>query len=476
MNASATNQQTNRVPSFDDLCSQKEFIGARALTSFGFWNTDVAKSQGSAQISREELKALSEYQRQTSSRQGLNACGVARRHRGSAVNIRKITYAAGRPFAYMEGEQICNSWFCVRDAHRNTHTKQGQLEVLFQAAVDAGYELDFFTLTMGNTPTHTPAFYSREKAFLSSPEYLLHAGYPSKDIYPREEAFNDWLEANPDTRSNSWDGWEYVAKQDALINATSKLFTGSWSDANKKKHGLIGWVHVSEDLFTPTMKDGVRDFGTTTIHTHKHLVAFRERSDAAGRKAFHDRVINRFITEARKEGFAASPKAQDAQWVQTSDKGTAARLSHYLVKQLNDFGLTRDGENEELDIEGDGSKSFTHWGVLKEAFNGNPSALTLWHNLENARKFKSPVVVTPSLGKRLGLDVESLTPKRREPVSNDIIATLPPASLFKLGDKPQAGSLLLNAVENTAEGEGALQVLNAWGLDYLSPTKEPKAA
>lgn len=456
-------------PEFEDITANDEFFRSRTFKNINRDMSDVSAPANGYQASREVQLALVNFQRQISTRRGLSNCGVARRNKNRESQLHKLTYADGHSFAYISNIQVCRSGECVSCSEVKAFKEQVRIAYYLEAAIEAGFELDFVTLTIQSEAFRVPKFYSqaRDFALTPSPEYEAHLASVENDddpLYTEAEAFSDWLRVNDPVSPNSWSEMPYEGQSRAIQAATGELWKGSFQQDSKEKFGLVGSIHVLEDLFIPSSytADGRPDFTEARINTGKHMVIVRTPDARGSRDEFHERIIKKFMTSVGRRGQVATRAHQDAQWIQTDDPEKAIHaVSNYLPKQIGLFGLKGD-----LSISTDEGEAYTASGVLWEAFAGNSSALELWRNYENARFNQKRIVYSQKLWESLGVSKEPPKPKRVV-VSDDVEANLPPETVVALHAKPQAKRMLLNAVENAPTvAAGSRKLLDNWGLDY----------
>ncbi len=202
-------------------------------------------------------------------------------------------------------------------------------------------------------------------------------------------------------------GQSLDALADAVSQCWSAVTTGRRWIADRKHHGLRGFVRVWETTRTPA----------NGWHQHVHFVLFVDAGATVDTAELLASIFGRWSRKAVSLGLAAPLlRAQDLHEVVGTAEQVAEAMGGYLSKQSQDR-LAVQTEQASVDTakaigwevaggSGKRAKGATPLELLDEAAAGNDDALSLWHEYELAMLGRRTVAWSRGLRDLLGLDVE----------------------------------------------------------------------
>lgn len=439
------------------------------------------------------------FQQKMSSRQGLKSCGYSPIAGASNVPLNLWTQENGSRFAATANTQICKNSLCITCAVTRDRKHRDELELYMGAHHATGGEVYAFRVSLASTFQRTGGFYSQEVEFLRSQFYKDHriAKAAGDEWYTRKRAEADFRLAHP--RPNSWDTWDFVAQQSAFRVVKSKTIGkgagGAWS-SKRDEYNIVATTSNREIRVTPaSVGPGVnvhgRNWKMVKHNLHSVVFFFTERRLTATEEGeFSSWLINRWVEKATEAGWKATKSGQFFTHLDTTTAVARSRISSYQHKGANqqeqatrialapDEGSTDrvsrragvdDTSYDPAQALADAMPSTAPDGTLYE---GDPHALTYWHNYENAVKGVNVVAWTPSARKVHGVQEQqkALELARKSGRSKETVAFVPVGAPFNtLRAEAHLLPSLLTLAENSQQpAKDVATALNEKNITHIT--------
>ncbi|MHC2184804.1 hypothetical protein ACVLV4_000428 [Rathayibacter agropyri] len=456
------------------------------------------------------------FQQNMSSRQGLRNCGRSPIAGASVVPVRLYKNEKGSPFAATGNTQRCDISFCLSCGPQKDRIRREELELYIAAHQATGGEVYAFRFSLASSFYETGTFYSQERAFLASDYFKQHRYAETNighDVYTRDSAKADFLQYN--TEPDSWDSWGFTAQLAAFGEVKSRTFGrlagGTWTKT-RILYDVCAITSNVEIRVTPAAQGfGVNDFGRnwqfTAMNPHCRLfIMTRRLLTEDEEERLSSSLKEQWVKKATRLGWKATVAGQHFTHLDTTTAEARSRIASYQHKGANQNHQATRVKKTEAQLREDAHavalQSFpgerTHAQVelertsydplqaLADAMpyraadgtmrDGDPHALTWYHQYENAVEGTNVVSWTPTARKVHSVQEKqkALAEERKAGRTVEDVAHVPTGEAFNtLRAQPHLLPRLLTLAENSKQPvDDVAAVLEENNIVNLVPTPE----